>query len=60
MKPGLQLAKGEIKRRGYLEKWTVQQLFASSSDRVLILVLPLQSLRKPLDQGGQCAACKTL
>lgn len=48
------------KQRAYLEKRTVKQLFSSSDDGVLILVLPLQSLGEPLDQGGQRAACETL
>lgn len=44
----------------YLEEGTVQQLLASSDDGVLVLVLPLQSLREPLHQGGQRAARETL
>lgn len=44
----------------YLEKWTVKKLLASSDYGVLILILPLQSLRKPFYKSSQSAACKTL
>ena len=44
----------------HLEERTVEQLFPSSNNGVLILILPLQSLREALHKGGQRTACKTL
>lgn len=46
--------------RVYLEKWTVKQLFPSADNRVFVLILPLQSLRQPLDQSSQSTTCEAL
>lgn len=43
-----------------LEERTMEKLFSSSDNGVLIFILSLQSLRKPLHQGSQSTACKTL
>ena len=44
----------------YLEEWAVQQLFATSHDRIFIFKLPLQSFWKAFHQSSKSTAWKTL
>lgn len=44
----------------YLKEWAVQQLFATSHDRIFIFKLPLQSFWKAFHQSSKSTAWKTL
>lgn len=44
----------------YLKEWAMEQLLATSHNRVLVFKLPLQSFWKAFHQSSKSTACKAL